>query len=48
MAQNEINEILKIDGMSCSGCELRIEEKLNSIPGVLEVRNCLTVTILLW
>jgi Uncharacterized conserved protein len=30
-------EFLTVGGMSCSGCELRIEEKLKSLPGVVEV-----------
>lgn len=30
-------EIFIVGGMSCSGCELRIEEKLKNLPGVEEV-----------
>lgn len=30
-------EFFTVGGMSCSGCELRIEEKLKSLPGVEEV-----------
>ncbi len=30
-------EFLTVGGMSCSGCELRIEEKLKSLPGMEEV-----------
>lgn len=30
-------EFISVGGMSCSGCELRIEEKLRNLPGVEEV-----------
>lgn len=30
-------EIITVGGMSCSGCELRIEEKLKNLPGIEEV-----------
>ncbi|MGE5581729.1 MAG: heavy metal translocating P-type ATPase [Bacillota bacterium] len=29
-----IKEVLKIDGMSCAACALKIEKKLNKVPGV--------------
>ena len=36
MKQNVKRETLAVGGMSCTGCELKIEEKLKSLPGVLE------------
>ena len=29
---------LKVQGMSCSGCEKRVENALNTIAGILEVK----------
>lgn len=37
MEQKIIEKILSVGGMSCSGCELRIEQKLKSMLGVLAV-----------
>lgn len=37
MEQNNRKEKIIVGGMSCSGCELRIEEKLKGLHGVLEV-----------
>ncbi len=37
MEQNRRKVILSVGGMSCSGCELRIENKLNNLGGILEV-----------
>ncbi len=36
MEQNKTEKFLSVGGMSCSGCELRIEEKLKNMPGVFE------------
>ncbi len=33
-----ITKTLKIDGMTCSSCENRIEKKLQGLPGVLEAK----------
>ena len=32
------NYSLKVEGMSCEGCEGKIEQKLNQVKGVLEVK----------
>ena len=37
MKQNISKKILKIEGMTCSGCELRIEQKLKSLHGIKDV-----------
>ena len=34
MEENRIHKTLSVGGMSCSGCELRIENKLHELPGV--------------
>lgn len=34
MTKNSVEKILRIDGMTCSGCEMRIENSLKKIPGV--------------
>ncbi|MCI1956597.1 MAG: sulfite exporter TauE/SafE family protein [Oscillospiraceae bacterium] len=34
---HQTEEIFTVGGMSCSGCELRIEQKLNGMPGVRKV-----------
>lgn len=37
MAQHIIKKTLKIEGMTCSGCENRIDRKLRTLPGVKEI-----------
>ena len=34
---NKTNITLKVDGMTCSACEMRIEQKVGSLPGVKSV-----------
>ncbi|MDD3140089.1 MAG: heavy metal-associated domain-containing protein, partial [Lachnospiraceae bacterium] len=38
MMKSEIAKQLKISGMVCSGCEINIEKKVGSIPGVKKVK----------
>jgi copper chaperone CopZ len=38
MKPNEIKEIIKIEGMTCTSCEMRIENKLSKLPGVIEAK----------
>lgn len=37
MKQSIIKNTIKIDGMTCTGCELRIEKKLKTLKGVINV-----------
>lgn len=38
MAQSEVSEKLKIKGMTCSGCEAKIEKRLKNINGISKVK----------
>ncbi|AUS97393.1 sulfite exporter TauE/SafE family protein [Clostridium thermosuccinogenes] len=38
MEQRSIRKILQIDGMTCTSCEMRIENALRKLDGVLEVK----------
>ena len=38
MAENLVSKILKIEGMTCASCEMRIENKLRKMEGVKEVK----------
>jgi len=38
MEQRLVRKILQIDGMTCSGCEMRIENALKKLEGVVEVK----------
>lgn len=38
MEQILINKILKIEGMTCSGCENRLEKKLKTLNGLIDVK----------
>lgn len=37
MNANIVKQYIRVEGMTCSGCEFRIERKLKSLPGVKEV-----------
>jgi sulfite exporter TauE/SafE/copper chaperone CopZ len=38
MKPNEIKETIKIEGMTCTSCEMRIENKLSKLHGVIEAK----------
>jgi len=38
MEQKSIRKVLQIDGMTCTSCEMRIENKLSKLEGVLQVK----------
>ncbi|NLX63826.1 MAG: hypothetical protein GX022_03465 [Clostridiaceae bacterium] len=38
MEQRLIRKVLQIDGMTCTGCEMRIENALKKLEGVVEVK----------
>ena len=38
MEQKYVRKILQIEGMTCTSCEMRIENKLKNIEGIIEVK----------
>ena len=38
MEQKSVRKVLQIEGMTCTSCEMRIENKLKNIEGVIEVK----------
>lgn len=42
MEQRRIRRVLQIGGMSCAGCEMRIENSLKKLDGVIEAKACFT------
>ena len=37
MSENIVKQYIRVEGMTCSGCEFRIERKLKSLQGIEEV-----------
>ena len=38
MARNVLKRMIKINGMTCTGCELKIENTLKKLPGVIQAK----------
>lgn len=38
MEQKSVSKVLQIDGMTCTSCEMRIENKLKNMDGIVEVK----------
>ena len=38
MGQNLIHKVLQIDGMTCTSCEMRIENVVRKLEGISEVK----------